>query len=386
MRSFIVLLFGIIFAVSPFFSFKSIALSDFNISCELDENHKSDGGDTDRVTPEREIEIMEIVLNDLRDELGRVQHQTVDNFGKKLEAIYDQLPWFIDHSSIYRKTFMGFSAEDDSKYVFPNTDFFPKGKIRNLVTEEYIRLMDLGLKLGKENQTVNKGVLAFGKLLIVHEATHAWQYHTHPVRDIGRFSNVDKEGNILPPKVDDLGREFPAMFDEYGVPSKELLQESEKKIEYEHDAFYVHRSFASPYASDIQAFQKAFLEYRKAHPKEFEEGAPYYMLREGAPRPVETVYLGGALVNFKLGREFTPNHHLYYYGQIVPAQIVRKLVEIRDGKRTAQASEFADMRKEWDKFINGPVREPLLEDIPLLADMEVVYKKLMNELDPFLRD
>lgn len=337
----------------------------FKLACETAYDH---GSDPDRVSPERERELLQVALSD-----------TYPLLEAKLQETARRVTFMVLHKGEDTKIYMGWSAEDDLDYQYPDTRFYGEtyvdangrkgqGTIKVNFTEKFVRTLDLGLKLGEKDPAVRRGIRGFWRQVIAHELTHAWQYHTAPVRDL--YLAKDPAPG--------------------GLADLQLLDETKRKVAYERQAYGVGRRFGKGFEKDILALADAIEALSKSEPKLFEKGGPYRLLALDAANPVVKRYLRDETEYIAFGEEFTPKARVIYEGQYAPAEAVRWVHAINGYKEAMRAhelakgltgvqprdfsAEMAELRRVWASYMEaGPISETLVESYPYLKLVKERY-------------
>ena len=341
----------------------------FKVVCDLGGRH---GEDADRVPHARELSLLREAVEDAYPHLPTF-----------LQEVAREITFFVSHEKVkLTKRYMGWSAEDDPDYRWPDTRFYPqeyvdptgvnrKGSIKANFTEKFIQTLELGGELGKASPAAARGTRSFAREIIAHELAHAWQYHTWPVRDLSRTKDPAPEGLADPA----------------------IIRENRTKTEYEHQAFAIGRRYGRGFEKDRLALADAIEARAKAEPALFAAKGPYHLLALDQPNPVVGRYLREETKNLNLGGDFTPTAKVIYEGQHVPAELVLRLKRYNDiaelfrsqlegGGMTAAAlldvegPSVAEIKKDWDAYMNaGPISGAVKESFPYLKAVEARFNK-----------
>jgi hypothetical protein len=235
----------------------------FRIECDLKGEHQ---GDPDRMAPERERALLQSIVA-----------ETYDSLPPQLRTIASQITFVIDHRhrELSKMLIGGWSAEDDDAYRYPDRDFYPKGTIKVSLTERFLELSALFRELASQpsaTPALKAGARGWVNMVVAHELFHASQYHREPVRDLshtGAFKD--------------------------GLPDPVILEETAKKVAYEHEAYQFGRGFVT--RAGMLALADAFDAFRAAHAPEFEVGARFGLCAQDGSqflrREAEMVEHGG---------------------------------------------------------------------------------------------
>jgi hypothetical protein len=251
------------------------------------------------------------------------------------------------------KKYLGWSAEDDLDYKYPDTTFAPQGSIRIIVTEKLLKLIEYGfLKLKPESQEY-KGFISFLNEVIVHELTHAYQYSTAPVQDLMRApeSCYEKDSTGKTGRCDD-----------------QLIQSTRKKITYEHEAMSAGREQLLGHETEIMALIAHLESSEKIHPNDFNETGKYFLLSSKNANPLVSHYLKNELKLAPLGTKFAPDAEIYYNAQYRIPEITNFLIDINEKGFIGEPDFHAEIVS-----MNEEMRVFLLKDVGLLEDEDLAY-------------
>ena len=343
--------------------------SAFQIMCELDGQH---GGDADRVAPDEEARLLRDAVADAYPVLPPY-----------LQEVARHVPFMVLHKwTAVTKKFMGYSAEDDPSYAYPDTHYYGErysardaqgnatektGTIKVNFTEKFIRTLELGRKLGAGNSRAAEGIRAFSRGVIAHELNHAFQYHTGPVRDLERFPEAIKNGLADP----------------------QVLSDTEKKVQYERDTYGVERGIEAGHQDDFLALADAVEAYARANPDLFKTGGPYHTLALDVPNPLVGRYLRENVRTIGMGSQFNDSEKIIYEGQYAPPSIVLRLKRINDvmekeqkaatalldgGVASIKAPDVTELENQWAFYMTAtPLAQSGKETYGYLKDVEKQY-------------
>ncbi|MBI5631375.1 MAG: hypothetical protein HY921_10890 [Elusimicrobia bacterium] len=337
---------------------KTAAGPKFKIVCELGGKH---GADPDRVKHDLEIALIQQAYENVFDRLP-----------PHLQQIALETTAVINHKD--KSTALGWSAEDDLDYRYPDTEFYPKGTIKINYTEFFVRRLELGRKLGLNDPKVAKAFQEDAGDAITHELTHAWQYHNRPVRDLMMVQGSCPDGFC----------------------DEALIRETALKIEYEREAYAGTKRFDPDRRGIISdALENYFL----ANPQENAPGGSYHGLM------AEKVLIGiiargrTASAQERAGINPIETHRIVYYGQYIPARNVRALIELKksylsDGhfqvwengdRLTNRCGRLNDIASETAPYFSGEEGGQLKEWYPYVSSVENRYRREMGALKEILR-
>jgi len=299
---------------------------NFHVHCELNGQH---GNDPDRLKHVLEIKLLKEAID-----------FTYEFLEPHLKKIAPLLSLEINHSAkIPTKNFLGWSAEDDGIYKYPNTEYYhsllnSKGLIRTNYTEKLLQILHFGDKLGGN---AKQGALVIARSIIIHELTHAYQYNKAPTQDIAHA--IVHEPSLL---ID-------------GLVDRQLLKQNKIKIEYEHDAFAAQRASLDPNA--IEFFIVATQEFLSENNDFLMTGQGFNLLSKESLGINFENYLEGIISSISLGRKFSLNNEKLYNAQVVPPEIVLELVEINESLNgNSPSREIINtvniLRKRWDIYLS----------------------------------
>ncbi|MBI5630463.1 MAG: hypothetical protein HY921_06225 [Elusimicrobia bacterium] len=324
----------------------------FNIMCEFHGNH---GVDSDRSDPAYEIRLLQ-----------ELYAWVYSRMPPHLQRTAAETTAVINHSrTAFTKIGVGgWSAEDDLDYKYPDKTFYPQGTIKTNYTEWLINALRFGDQWDKEYPGLKKAMLDYHGAVVVHELVHAWQYSREPVRDLAS----------VPGSCPD------------GLCDEKLINETEKKIKYEREAFEAEKPFKKAMAEAMLIRLYAYDKHLQRYPQHFKKGGPYALLK---PKKDFQKRWRQVARDFESGKSDLedPNVRVSYEGQYIPARNVRALVSVR-ANTSLPAADFAqaclDARKikeETDPYFNNPYRsDELREEYPYVKDVEKRYQRELNEL------
>src|SRR5262249_49856795 len=141
-----------------------------------------------------------------------------------------------------------------------------------------------------------------------------------------------------------------------GLAADWLIAGLRQKMEYELDAFQLHRSFLVP---QIAAMSQAMGAYARLHPTEVGPQGTYRLLGLDNPQTSYAVrYLDLEVLRRNDGRAFNPAAELAYYGQLVPVEIVAGLAALNTRLEGAGMADTAAIRNtlpgwiaDWKKYM-----------------------------------
>jgi len=311
---------------------------------------------------------------------------------EELQEIAPQVFYVVNHRAVgLTKQFMGFSAEDDPEYNYyhgkeaferdprntgkqfkGDTEFYPEGTIKVNVTEKFIQVLKLCkiLMMQTDDPVLLRGLQAGILALIAHELKHVLQYHTHPVRDLGRFPDLVVDG----------------------LAPLDLLDEARIKIQYELDAADLDRTYLDK--ESLLAYADAFDSYERAHPNEFEPNGRFSLLSSKLPKPYKEYYLIQASRVVHLRQQFSKVARISYYSQTIPPEKVHDLIALKMSIQNAihsgaisqsQVASFlgklGNITKQWNEFMKGANREFLFSKEEYRIFLEGVEKRFIRERD-----
>ena len=332
----------------------------FTVVCERGGRHAADA---DSVPAERELQLLRDAVSD-----------TYPLLPPELQDVARRITFMVNHDKKnLTKRYMGWSAEDDPDYRYPDTQFFPGGTIKANFTEKFIKALDLGTRLGETDPRALAGVRVLWREIVSHELRHAWQYHTGPVRDLASAPEMVREG----------------------LADEALLAETKKKVAYEHAAFATGRSFQVGHREDLLSLADAIEAYASANADLFADGAPYHLAALDAANPVVGRYLREDSKDIDLGDRFNDSEKIIYEGQYAPAEIVLRLKKRNDvleaAARTAGALNVDDaipasrddsFKAEWKGYMEaGKLSEAVKDSYPYLRGVEARYNQELERYD-----
>lgn len=329
-------------ASSECFSAESPA---FKIVCELGGEH---GRDSDRIEPSREIKLLAHAYAWVYPQLPQHLQQTA------LESVA-----VINHKNVQlTKTFSGWSAEDDPEYRYPDQKFYPQGTIKTNYTERFLRMLDWGERAAAINSNVALAVRRYAAAVIAHELIHAWQYHQKPVRDLNSVENSCPQG----------------LCDEH------LIEETKIKVAYEKAAYEAEKPLY--FSQDALIIAQTLQNHQDQFPEDFAPGKPFYIFTAAGGKTDWVQRFFKEAESLKIGDAFAANQ-LTYEGQYVPAENVRKLVDINE-----LAAHYCDLevfmalgpaveniKTQTEPFFNGSDNSKALQNaFPYVSSVQERYR------------
>ncbi|MBI4423818.1 MAG: hypothetical protein HY554_08830 [Elusimicrobia bacterium] len=292
------------------------------------------------------------------------------------------------------KKYMGWSAEDDPDYRFPDTHFFPKecagteesgaparkaGTIKVNFTEKFLRTLDFADNIRTSNPAAFAGARSFWRGAVAHELKHALQYHVKPVRDLASVDGSVRDG----------------------LADEALLRETRSKIEYEREAYALDSGFLEP--EGMIRFAEAIESEEGTRPSRFEQGGDLRLLAADQPNSVPGRYMREeAEVQLK-GEAFGDSWKRLYEGQYRPAELVWSLKRLNDALRQVDEAATAlgfdrkevlpeararleSLRDDWKAFMErGKDSDSLKETYPYLTDVETRFHAELSRFDALSR-
>lgn len=263
---------------------------------------------------------------------------TIPHLKKQLYKVSQKVVYNVDHEWIgITKTYMGFSAEDDPKYQYPDRTFFhphnkPEGTIKVNFTEKFVQAAEFLLAYAKDHNYSPQDrstALNFVRSIVAHEILHAWQYHTKPVPDFERNIDLLKDHEYL------------------------LIKGHRKKIDYEKDAMRLVIGFFK--TGELESLAASIKIYMEKNPEIFEPGGKYSLLHSSRKNPFVERYLlefAQEVRQFETGA-FGITWIMTYEGQIRPVEIAYEARKLKaDTRKSAgeKAEEAKKLKAELEKF------------------------------------
>lgn len=301
-----------------------------------------------------------------------VVKDTYDHISPELKDVANEVTFVIDHNLEISQTAMGFSAEDDQNYKYPDKTFYHpytnrNGTIKIVLTEKFVQACDFLLELIGENQDKPKIIEAaqgFYRSILEHELLHAWHYHTSPVPDLDRNLNFVASGELT---------------------MEDLIQGTRKKVENERAAFFLTMSHAKP--GRLETLADATEEFMKNHPEDFSSNGKYSLLSNLYSSPFVERYLREAGTNVKhyyLTKQTSKRWDLIYEGQIRPVEIAEEMKKITKDKSKLSKKEIKmleSLNAELKSFENEPFwNDVTLKQHPYLSDYVNQAHVIFNNL------
>ncbi len=314
---------------------------------------------------------------------------------EELQKIAPDVSYVVNHEAVLTKQYIGFSAEDDPEYNYyygqkefekdtrntgkkfmGDTQFYPSGTIKINVTEKFIQSLKLSEVLmdQTDDPVILRGLQASIVALIAHELKHAHQYHTNPVRDMGRFPHLVADG----------------------LAPLDLLEETRIKIEYELDASDLDKTYLDK--ESLLAYADAFEAYEKSHPSEFEPSGRFSLLSSKRPKPYREYYLIEAAKVVDEKHKFSKGARITYYSQTIPPQLVHDLIRLKEDikknlsvgnvsrpKKFSFFGKLGNITKQWNEFMSGANREFLFSKDEYRVFLEGIEGRFNRERDEVKR-
>jgi hypothetical protein len=309
------------------------------VVCEL---HGIHGGDPDRIANDAAL-----TLASVRD--------TYPLLPPELRATIDQLTFVVEHddtitvrgkTSQPTKMFMGWSAEDDKDYRYPDRAFAPKGTIKVNLTEVFVQLAAFCASGLLHDGAETTGCKESVRKVVAHEVLHAYQYHTDPVRDLASTPGACPDGQCDPGPI----------------------AETRRKIDYERAAWVFGKTFQT--VGGMVAFSLGAHRVAREHSALFAEGGRYSllgpMLVEEITPDIATEVLGA--------KDFTGGAKAFYEAQYRMPQLARDMhllltmIAIEEPERAVAEKRYAKLASAWYELVSdGAVTHDLLGMYPYLT-------------------
>jgi hypothetical protein len=269
------------------------------VRCELGGAH---GDDPDRIAEDERLVVAAIEM-------------TYPRLPAYLRALVDELTFEIDHDDVIRangkesrptKMFLGWSAEDDPDYRFPDRTLAPAGTIKVNFSEvfvQHVAFCESGLL---KDEVALAGCRDSVADVIAHEVLHAYQYRTAPVRDLATTPNACPDGLCNP----------------YAI------RDTKKKIEYEREAWVFGTRFHT--VAGMVAYSVECHAIKKQHAALFQSGSRYGLMGAGPDELPPTSKLVEHYAKYRNSNDFDEGSKAFYEGQYRFPDIALSLSLLRD--------------------------------------------------------